>query len=82
MFHTPDALDQMTTTYWESLHYIKIDQLKITDKSGNPYLPDTTNKLYLKYKLKSLKFNIITKNEISKIRNRKHLYEKVFINQP
>ena len=65
MFHTPDALNQLATTYLESLQHIKIDQLKITDKQGNQYLPDTVKNLYLKYKLISLKFDIIPKNEIS-----------------
>ena len=41
MFHTPDALNQLATIYLESLQHTKIDQLKITDKSGNIYLPDT-----------------------------------------
>ena len=61
MFHTPDALNQLATTYLESLENIKIDQLKITDKQGNQYLPDTVKNLFLKYKLISLKFDIIQK---------------------
>ena len=78
MFHTPDALNQLATTYLESLQHIKIDQLKITDKQGNQYLPDTVKNLYLKYKLISLKFDIIPKMIYQKFKT-ENTYTKLYL---
>ena len=72
MFHTPDALHQIRN---QPLHHIKVKKLKITDKSGNIYLPDTINNLYLKYKLISFTFDVMAKNKISKIQH-KNIYTR------
>ena len=71
MIHTP-----INTR--NSLQYIKKKEC-LTDKKGNTFCPNTHINIYLKYKIFGYRYYVTPKENIIILRNKKHLYETIFL---